>query len=215
MSLSAMQTYYAARAREYERVYEKPERQDDLRAMEQWLPPFFQGRRVLEIACGTGYWTRLLAPVVTQLLGIDTSAETLAIASARISGEHLQLQQGDAYALPSTPGGFSGAFAGFWFSHIPAARVDGFLHGLHQRLVPGARVVFIDNLYVHGSSTPIIEQDSYGDTYQLRHLSDGSAHRVLKNFPSESALRGAVTAMASDVQFHTWKHFWALEYTLA
>ncbi len=34
---SALQSYYAARASEYDRVYLKPERQPDLRAVEQWV----------------------------------------------------------------------------------------------------------------------------------------------------------------------------------
>ena len=52
-----MRAYYAQRAEAYERVYFKPERQADLRAMEAWLPGPFAGRRVLEVACGTGWWT--------------------------------------------------------------------------------------------------------------------------------------------------------------
>ena len=54
-SLSPLQSYYAARAGEYDAIYRKPERQADLRAIEQWLPSVLRGRRVLEIACGTGY----------------------------------------------------------------------------------------------------------------------------------------------------------------
>ncbi|MBI5579216.1 MAG: class I SAM-dependent methyltransferase, partial [Deltaproteobacteria bacterium] len=34
-----MQSYYAARAPEYDSVYRKPERQPDLRSIEGWLPP--------------------------------------------------------------------------------------------------------------------------------------------------------------------------------
>ena len=52
-----MRNYYARRAGYYERVYLKPERQRDLRTMEAWLPSMFVGRRVLEVACGTGWWT--------------------------------------------------------------------------------------------------------------------------------------------------------------
>ena len=37
MSLE-MKDYYAARAKEYDKIYAKPERQQDLRAIEQWLP---------------------------------------------------------------------------------------------------------------------------------------------------------------------------------
>jgi hypothetical protein len=52
-----MREYYARRAATYERVYFKPERQADLRAMEAWLGTPFAGREVLEVACGTGWWT--------------------------------------------------------------------------------------------------------------------------------------------------------------
>ena len=55
--VAGMAAYYAQRAAEYERVYFKPERQDDLRRMEAELAAPFAGRRVLEIACGTGWWT--------------------------------------------------------------------------------------------------------------------------------------------------------------
>ena len=81
-SHSPLQSYYAARAQEYDRVYDKPERQADLRRIEQWLPPLLSGRRVLEIACGTGYWTRLIAPVAASVVAIDSAAETLRIAQA-------------------------------------------------------------------------------------------------------------------------------------
>ena len=50
-----LRAYYARRAREYEAIYQKPERQADLRALEAGLPGVFTGRRVLEIACGTGW----------------------------------------------------------------------------------------------------------------------------------------------------------------
>ena len=207
--------YYAARAAEYDRVYDKPERQPDLRAIERWLLQVLGGKRLLEIACGTGYWTRVLAPVVPGLLALDAAQETLRIAQSRVQDRHVDFVQGDAYRLPVTPRAFEGAFAGFWFSHIPQRRVREFLQGLHATLAPGARVVFLDNRFVAGSSTPIAERDAHdadGDTYQLRKLDDGSQHRVLKNFPSETALREAVAGLASEVRVHQWTYFWALEY---
>ena len=56
--------YYAARAGEYDRIYQKPERQVDLRKIESWLQTTLAGRAVLEIACGTGYWTQFYSPAV-------------------------------------------------------------------------------------------------------------------------------------------------------
>ena len=84
-----MQGYYAARAPEYDAIYRKPERQTDLRAIEQWLPARFDGARVLEIACGTGYWTQFIASVARHVTALDAAPETLAIAEARVPGTNV------------------------------------------------------------------------------------------------------------------------------
>ncbi len=57
--------YYRRRAASYERVYHKPERQADLRAMEAWVRERFVGRRVLEIACGTGFSSAPSATIIS------------------------------------------------------------------------------------------------------------------------------------------------------
>jgi ubiquinone/menaquinone biosynthesis C-methylase UbiE len=209
-----MQQYYAARAPEYDRVYAKPERQADLRAIERWLPQVFAGTSLLEVACGTGYWTRFLAPVASRVVAFDASPEVLAIARSRVEAAHVSFIAGDAYAPPGGDGPFDAAFAGFWLSHVPAERLGGFFAGLHRVLAPGARVVLLDNRFVDGSSTPISRRDAQGNTYQSRTLADGSVHEVLKNFPSELALRAMVSGLAARVEYREWRHFWALEYVV-
>jgi ubiquinone/menaquinone biosynthesis C-methylase UbiE len=209
---SPMQDYYAARAPEYDKVYLKPERQADLRMIERWLPSVFEGANVLEVACGTGYWTQFMAPVASHVLAIDAAPETIAIAQNRVSKEKVTFLVGDAYALPQHEPGPDAAFAGFWFSHVPKARAREFLLGLQAALMPGARVVLLDNLFVAGSSSAISETDSDGNTYQARHLSDGTTHRVLKNFPSEAELRTLMDGIGTRVSYKTWQYFWALEY---
>jgi len=209
-----MKEYYAARAKEYDQIYAKPERQTDLRLIEQWLPARFEGARVLEIACGTGYWTQFFAPVAKSVLGVDASAETLQIAQARPTNESVQWLVGDAYALPSPPEPYDAAFAGFWFSHVPLARQQEFLLGLNKTLRSGARVVMLDNLYVEGNSTPLTEPDLEGNTYQIRKLADGSTHRVLKNYPNEFDLCELVAPFGENAAYTTWQYYWAFEYTL-
>ena len=75
-----LETYYAQRAAEYEKIYHKPERQADLARMRNDIPALFKGARVLEIACGTGYWTPLIAAQAEAVTAIDFNEETLAIA---------------------------------------------------------------------------------------------------------------------------------------
>ena len=209
----AMQAYYAARAAEYDAVYQKPERQADLRAIEAWLVPRIAGARVLEIACGTGYWTQFLARSAVSVLGLDAAPATLEVARARGLGEHVRWEVGDAYAPPWSPQAFDAAFAGFWYSHVPKARRAEFLQALHATLPGGALVLLLDNRFVASSSTPIHETDSAGDSWQLRRLADGSEYRVLKNFPTEAELHGVAAAVgAGRGKCTLWRHFWAYEY---
>ncbi|NBO83660.1 MAG: class I SAM-dependent methyltransferase [Betaproteobacteria bacterium] len=207
-----MKHYYAARAAEYDKVYAKPERQADLRRIEQWLPSVLEGRSVLEVACGTGYWTQFFAPHCPRVVAVDSASETIQVAKSRVPPEKVEFVVGDAYNLPPQRAPLSAGFAGFWWSHIPHARVGKFLRSFHAALEPGAPVVLLDNRFVPGSSTPITEQDAEGNTYQTRLLADGTSHRVLKNFPSKLELLAAVSPFATALRYHEWEYYWALEY---
>jgi SAM-dependent methyltransferase len=209
-----MRNYYARRAAEYERIYAKPERQADLRAIEAWLPKHFAGRSVLEIACGTGWWTQHAAQTATQWLATDLNDETLAIARSKALPAGVRLATADAYAPGGIDGAFDAAFAGFWWSHVPLARLAWWLESLHAKLQPGARIVFIDNRYVEGSSTPIAHTDEDGNTYQQRTLDDGSAHEVLKNFPTREQAMDAIGANTHNAHWQQWTHYWAMSYEL-
>jgi demethylmenaquinone methyltransferase/2-methoxy-6-polyprenyl-1,4-benzoquinol methylase len=209
-----LQSYYAARAPEYDQVYQKPERQKDLRDIERWLPTVFAGANVLEVACGTGYWTQFIARTASQVLAIDASPETMRIAMGRVPKDKVTFLAGDAYDLPSRLGRFGAAFAGFWFSHVPKAKRHAFLLRLNAVLMPGSKVVLLDNKYVEGSSSPITETDSDGNTYQARQLKDGSTHRVLKNFPTEAELQSSLPGIGKGGTFLTWQHYWAFEYAV-
>ena len=109
-----MEMYYAQRAAEYESVYAKPERQADLARMRHDIPALFTGERVLEIACGTGYWTPLIAAQAQSVVALDYNEETLAIArTKKYHRANVQFMRGDAYALPDWKEKFSGCYAGF------------------------------------------------------------------------------------------------------
>jgi demethylmenaquinone methyltransferase/2-methoxy-6-polyprenyl-1,4-benzoquinol methylase len=211
-----MRAYYAQRAAYYERVYFKPERQADLRAMEAWVTQAFAGRRVLEIACGTGWWTPHGARDCKRWLATDLNPETMAIAATKpLPPGKVSFAVEDAYALAGLAGEtFDAAFAGCWWSHVPLERLSVWLDLLHSRLQPGARVVFLDNAYVQTSSTPITRRDARGNTYQDRTLDDGSLHEVLKNFPTRAEAFAMLGARASKAQWIEYPHYWILSYEL-
>lgn len=207
--------YYARRVEEYERIYQKPERQADLGRLKAYLADLLAGHDLLEIACGTGYWTAHLAPVARAILATDAVADVLDAARSKAYPKgRVRFACADAYALDEIMGVFSAGFAGFWWSHVPKTRLASFLPTFHQRLQPGAVVVFVDNQYVAGSSTPLSETDADGNTYQERRLADGSRHRVLKNFPTQAELRHAVADAATDVAIEDFTYYWCLSYML-
>jgi hypothetical protein len=120
----------------------------------------------------------------------------------------------DAYRLDAGLGLFQAAFAGFWLSHVPRARVGEFLQGLHQRLEPGASVVLVDNSDAHSQDVPVSDEDVDGNTFQTRQLADGSRFRVLKNFHSEAELASAIQPSGVNPRYWKLRHFWVLSYEL-
>lgn len=62
-----MTRYYARRAGEYERVYTLPAWQPGIAELRRRVAALFAGRRVFEVACGTGYWTELLAAIASSV----------------------------------------------------------------------------------------------------------------------------------------------------
>ena len=205
--------YYGRRAREYEEIYSKPERQGDLERLRALIPEPFSGRRVLEIACGTGYWTPYLLQTAREVVAVDAAPETLEIARAKgMPEDRVSFHVGDAYDLPSDLGPFEAAFAGFWWSHVPISRQQEFLTGLGKTLRPGSPVVLLDNRYVEGSSTPIGRRDAEGNTYQRRRLKDGSEHWVLKNFPSREQRLGVAEKWGHRAEVLELEYFWILRF---
>jgi demethylmenaquinone methyltransferase/2-methoxy-6-polyprenyl-1,4-benzoquinol methylase len=211
-----MLDYYKRRAAYYERVYHKPERQDDLRAMEAWIATPFANRHVLEIACGTGWWTPFAARDAKSWLATDLNPETMDVARAKPMPASVRFATVDAYTLAELgEQRFDAAFAGCWWSHVPLQRLPGWLDTLHARLDRGAHVVFLDNSFVQTSSTPITHSDAEGNTYQTRTLDDGSVHEVLKNFPTPEQAIALLVPRAVDPEWIAFEHYWILSYTLA
>lgn len=216
MSDFSLAEYYAKRAAEYERIYAKPERQADLAVLRARVGAFFAGRKVLELACGTGWWTAVIAPHAARVTALDVNEEVLAIARTKgFAPGRVEFAIGDAYSPPAMRATHDALFAGFWWSHVPKARLDAFLARAVKSVAPGSRVAFLDNRYVEGSSTPLSRTDAGGDSWQRRALDDGSEHEVLKNFPSrEELLQRAAACGGTDARVEMLQYYWLLTFEM-
>ena len=128
-------TYYALRAPHYDALYSKPERQSDLAELKVHLQQSLAGRHILEIACGTGYWTQAIAEAALHILATDINEPMLEVARAKqFPTGKVAFECNDMYQL--RPGNFDALFGGFIWSHIPLQDLSGWLNHLHKLLKP-------------------------------------------------------------------------------
>ncbi|HEX7879370.1 MAG TPA: class I SAM-dependent methyltransferase, partial [Candidatus Eisenbacteria bacterium] len=183
--MNNLAAYYARRAAEYEKIYDRPERQDDLARLERFLVEAAGGHDILELACGTGWWTERMARSARTITAIDSVPEVLERARARgCPPGKVRFQGGDAFRPEEIGGSYSLVVTAFLWSHIPRREIPGFLEGIARRFPDGIRVIFADNRFAEGSSTAISRRDDFGNTWQRRRLEDGSEFEIVKNFPT-------------------------------
>jgi demethylmenaquinone methyltransferase/2-methoxy-6-polyprenyl-1,4-benzoquinol methylase len=210
-----LEKYYSKRAAEYEQVYEKPERQRELEWLRHRVPELYRGRTVLEVACGTGYWTQYIAPVAKRVYAGDINEAVLEIAREKpIPPGKATYFKADAVALDNVPPGCNAAFAGFWWSHVKKSEIAQFVSNLAARLEPGSVVGILDNQFAEWSSSPLTRTDAEGNTYQMRKLANGEEFEVLKNFPSPAELADAVRPVAREAHLEALTYYWLMVFTL-
>jgi 2-polyprenyl-3-methyl-5-hydroxy-6-metoxy-1,4-benzoquinol methylase len=209
--------YYAARASEYEYIYGCD---DEIRRAEQLLLEramidTLRGLNVLEVACGTGFWTERLAEFVQHITAVDAAEETLAVARAKsLSASDVRFQLGDAYDL-NLSAEFDGGLSNFWLSHVPKARISHFLEGFHARLRPGAQVFMADNVwYPAATSGQAILKPGLDDAFAERFLQDGSRFKIIKNYFSRHDL-AQIFSEQLELKIHLGTCFWWVSYRIS
>jgi trans-aconitate methyltransferase len=152
---------------------------------------------VLELACGTGIWTRALAERSDDLTAVDASPEAISLARARCP-QSVRFEVLDLFAWE--PGRrFDLVFFGFWLSHVPTARVPEFFRRLGTWLEPGGRVAFVDEPAAQAAREPAVDADT--ETV-VRELRDGSVHRLVKVYLDPAELTDRLGRLGWTAQVH-------------
>ena len=105
------------------------------------------GMRVLDLACGPGIVSVLLAEAVApaEVIGVDLSESLLdearAYAASR-SASNVRFQQGNVYSLDDSLGQFDFIYTRFLFQHL--ADPETALRVIRSRLAPGGKLCVAD-----------------------------------------------------------------------
>ncbi len=206
-----MVSYYRDRAGEYDKnSFSRPEIQFDLQATSKILQEVFDGKGVLEIAAGTGYWTEKIAATAKSILATDINKSVLDVARMKQYPKgNVNFRVADMYALDDVfP--YDALFGGFIFSHILKEDWNKFIETIHRRVAPGGTVVLMDN---NRKINPNRDRtDEQGNNYRMRTLEDGSKHEIVKNYPTESELRELIGNRSKDIDFKNLEYYWILIY---
>lgn len=217
--METMEDYYRKRAAEYEEIYRRndPVRQAEQQHIAETIKETFRGRNILEIACGTGFWTQFASETAQRIVATDIVEEVLAIAQQKQYHCPAAFQRADAYNLPFAGGSFDGGLANAWLSHVPRNKIDSFLKGFHSVLQKGSRIFIMDNVFLKDSGGKLVRKDGDENTYKLRTLNDGSKHLILKNYFSVEELAGIFSKHAAHFTRENIFHgtcFWYVQYEL-
>lgn len=209
-----MKEYYNKRAKEYEQIYhhDDPVRQSELAKIKNLLRNSFRNKSVLEVACGTGYWTEAVAQTAKNITAVDYSVEMIQLAKTKeIKATFID---DDAFSLKNVSDIFNAGLANFWFSHIPKAQINSFLNTFHKKLQPKSTVIMTDNIFNKDIGGEIIKKYRDENSYKVRTLNDGTSFQIIKNYYNEEELNIIFKKYSSEINIHFGKYYWWIKYKL-
>jgi demethylmenaquinone methyltransferase/2-methoxy-6-polyprenyl-1,4-benzoquinol methylase len=199
--LNEQKRYYAERASEYDDWWYRRGRYElEPDALARWeadvaeataaLERFAPSGRVLELAAGTGIWTRQLVRLAERVVAVDANAATLALNTPKA-----ELVEADVFEWRAEEE-FDVVFFSFWLSHVPEERFDGFWRTVRAALAPGGRVFLVDS----GAGDTAHTGTDQLDGEETRTLADGRAFRIVKRRRSPEELAERVRPLGFELE---------------
>src|SRR5918996_1031033 len=190
--LAEQVAHYRARAPEYDDAYLG-------KHWDQSIEELPIAGDVLELACGTGHWTPLLATRARSVTAVDAAPEMLALARQRVRGMPVEFIEAGVFAW-QPPRRYDTVFFAFWLTHVPPTRFAAFWSIVGAALAPGGRVCFVDDSDQARAGERVVADQAMPAVW--RRLRDGSQHRVVKVYysPGELVVRLAELGWSAEIR---------------
>lgn len=191
--------YYRARAPEYDHWFNREGRYDRGRQhSEAWRDELamvrrvldsvsLDGRRVLELASGTGIWTKELLDRGAIVTAVDAAPEMIEILESRLACPRLYVECANLFEFSPTAR-YAAVVSCFFMSHVPDERFGGFCEVITGALDEDGAVMLVDSLR-EPTSTAVDHALPIGRSQTMRRLlDDGSAFEIVKRFRGDEEL---------------------------
>ncbi|MBW5484240.1 class I SAM-dependent methyltransferase [Streptomyces bambusae] len=174
-----------------------------------------KGLDTLDLACGYGHTTRLLARAgARRTVGVDVSAETIRLARTHPEGaEGIEYVVADAAALPRL-GPFDLVTAVYLFNHAPdRTALHAMFTGIRDNMRPGARLLAVvpnPGAFPHVDWSPfgvrivdrVREQDADAPLLRALFLTDPPLPFEFREWPHAEFGEAAVDAGFTAISWH-------------
>lgn len=191
-----IENYYNCRAPEYELIYfrEMPDRRKEIDDEVGYIKKLCAGKEVLEIACGTGYWTERISETAVSITACDISSEMLNIAKNKKYRCPIYFVRSNLNQLPFATHSFDIVILGFWFSHHPRQDYRHLFKNISTPLKSGCPIWMIDNNPpAEGPAMHSHHIDEFGNNFKSRYLDKQEEYVILKNYFEKDELREIFT----------------------
>lgn len=185
--------YYRARAGEYDES--TAGFADVFAPAKSMLKEMGQFDHILELACGTGFWTETLLQMGKEITAIDAAPEMLEIARKRLGEDHITYQQADLFHWEPTKE-YDLVFFANWLSHVPPESLDDFLNNVRRAIRAGRHIAIVDQY------APSVDDKTIAkaDVYATRPLSDGREFTIVKAFYDLAELEKKIERLGFEVR---------------
>jgi SAM-dependent methyltransferase len=215
--LAEQARYYRERAGEYDDWWFRRGRYDrgadanarwfaEVAEVQDALERFQPSGRVLELACGTGLWTRRLVAHADTVTAVDASPEAIELAHAGLNDPKVNYVQADLFGW-EPPASYDVCFFSFWLSHVPETQFENFWAKVGRALGPDGRIFFVDSLPSNLASAVDHRLPDHGEETMTRRLADGREFRIVKRFYDPQALHQRLANLGWNAQVQATPEF--------